>query len=261
MQQRTSWQVTKSVWYALLLRELSNRMFGNRYSWFWLFTEPLMFVSLMVSIRTFIRIRGDVAGVEIVPWIIIGITAFIMFRDGMNRSMGSIGANGGVFAYRQVKPIDLVFASSFSTLFVHSIVISFFIIGLFIFGFDISNKNLLLSFYAWSTLWLLGVAFGLVLSVGVTIIPEISKVVKAMTLPLMILSGAFLPVQFLPYEVQQYLLWNPILHAIEYLRLNFFYDYYTMSDVNIFYVLQWLIPVLIIGFVLQLRFEKKLKAS
>jgi capsular polysaccharide transport system permease protein len=122
-------------------------------------------------------------------------------------------------------------------------------------------NNLLVALFAWFSLWLLGLATGLVLSVIVTVIPDLSKIVNVMTFPLMILSGAFLPIQMMPYAVQQILLYNPILHAIETLRLGYFSGYWTMTDISMFYVYQWILPMLMLGLLLHLRFEMKLKAQ
>lgn len=257
--QRTSWQVTRSVWYALYLREMVSRMFGNRYAWFWLFAEPMMFVGVMVAIRSFIRVLDDVAGTPMILWMIMGLTAFFMFRDGMTLGMGAVNANKGLFAYRQVKPIDTVIVRGLVEATIHVSVIVLFIIVLALLGFDMTPANLLLALFAWLSLWLLGLGTGMILSVIVTVVPDLSKIVNVMTLPLMILSGAFLPVQYMPYEVQQILLYNPILHAIETLRLGYFSGYWTMPEVSMFYVYQWVLPVLMLGLLLQLRFELKLK--
>ena len=259
--QRTSWQVTRSVWYALYLREMVSRMFGNRYAWFWLLAEPMMFVGVMVAIRSFIRVLDDVAGAPMIPWMILGLTAFFMFRDGMTRGMGAVTTNKGLFAYRQVKPVDTVIVRVLVEATVHACVISLFIMILALLGFDMHPANLLLAFFAWFSLWLMGLASGMILSVVVTVVPDLSKIVNVMTLPLMILSGAFLPVQFMPYEVQQVLLYNPVLHAIETLRLGYFPGYWTMQEVSMFYVYQWILPFLMLGLLLQIRFEMKLKQT
>ena len=261
MQQRNSWQVTKSVWYALYMRDMLTRMFGNRYAWFWLFAEPMMFVGVMVALRSFIRVLNDVGGAPMIPWMIIGLTAFFLFRDGMTSGMRAVKGSMGLFAYRQVKPVDTVLSSSFVGLTIYAVVIFLFIIVLSLLGYNMIPVNLLGALLAWLALWLMGLYSGLILSVVVTVIPDLSKIVNVMTLPLLILSGAFLPIHYMPYEVQQWLLLNPILHAIEFLRFNFFHNYWTLNDISMFYVFQWVLPGLALGLLLHIRFENKLKAK
>jgi len=234
-------------------------MFGNRYAWFWLLAEPMMFVGLMVALRSVMSASSNMAGVEMIPWMVIGLTAFFMFRDGMTRAMGAVNTNKGLFAYRQVKPVDTVLVRTFVEAVVHGTVIFLFIITLMLLGFDMHPYNLVMSLFAWLSIWLLGLSVGLVLSVVVTVIPDLSKIVNVMTLPLMILSGAFIPIQMVPYGMQQVLMYNPVLHGVEFLRLQYFNSYWTMSDISIAYLYQWLLPFLALGLLLHLRFELKLK--
>lgn len=52
---RTPWQVTRSVWYAMFMREAISRTMADRMGWFWMIFEPLAFTLIMVGIRTYIR--------------------------------------------------------------------------------------------------------------------------------------------------------------------------------------------------------------
>ncbi len=241
------------------MREMLSRMFANRYAGFWLLAEPMVFISVMVAIRSFINVLNDVSGAPIIPWMIIGLTAFFMFRDGMTRAMGAVNANSGLFAYRQVKPVDTVIIRVVIEAVVHMSVILLFIMTLALLGFDMLPQNLIWVLFAWFSLWLLGLSAGLILSVVVTIIPDLSKIVNVMTLPMMILSGTILPLQFLPYGVQQLLLFNPIAHGIEFLRLNYFQGYWSITGIDIAYLYAWILPMLALGLMLHIRFEMKLK--
>lgn len=261
MQNRSPWEVTKNVYYALFMREVLSRLFANRSAWFWLFVEPILFVAVMVGIRTFIRVMDQIAGVDMIPWMIIGLASFFMFRDGMNNGMGAINAGKALFAYRQLKPIDTVVVRIFTLGFVHLIVLVIFILGMMLLGFVLNPQNLLLSMGVWVTLWFLGLGMGLTLSVVTQFVPELSKLVNVMSLPLMILSGAFLPLHFMPHAIQEVLLWNPILHAIELIRLGFFDGYWTLSGIHYLYLLTWVLGSLFLGIALHLRYESRLKVK
>lgn len=113
MANRTSWQVTKSVWYALFMREALARTTANRFAWFWMIAEPVAYIVIMISIRTILFNKSKTLfGAEFVPWMIVGLFSFFLFRENMMRSIGAIDANKGLFAYRQVKPIDPVIVLS-----------------------------------------------------------------------------------------------------------------------------------------------------
>jgi len=78
---------------------------------------------------------------------------------------------------------------------------------------------------------------------------------------LLILSGVILPIQFFPYAVQQVLVYNPIVHALELLRLGFFEGYWTLHQINFTYLYYWISLMTAFGLLLHLRFEKRLQAQ
>ncbi|BBP46174.1 transport permease protein [Thiosulfatimonas sediminis] len=261
MQVRSAWQVTRNVYYALFMREVLTRLFANRMAWFWLFVEPILFVVVMVGLRSFIRVMDQIGGVDMIPWMIIGLAAFFMFRDGMNNGMNAIGAGKALFAYRQLKPIDTVIVRIFTIGLLHLLVLLIFVIGMLLLGFTMTPHNLLLSMGAWLTLWFFGLGVGLTLAVVTQFATEFGKIINVLSLPLMILSGAFLPFHHMPHAIQEILLWNPVLHAIELIRIGFFEGYWTLSGINYQYLFIWTVGSVFLGISLNLRFEARLKVK
>jgi len=261
MQVRSAWQVTKDVYYALLMRELSRRLFDQRFAWFWLFMEPILYVLVMVSLRTFMNVTDLIAGVQIIPWLVVGLVSFFMFRDGMMSGVGSINASKALFAYKQLKPIDTVVIRAFTQGILQTFVFIIFVIGMLFLGFQLDFHNLVLSIFVFFSLWLFGLGVGLVLAVVTQFVNEVGKLMNIASLPLLILSGAFIPLHFLPFSIQQALLLNPTVHAIELIRLGFFESYWTLESVNFSYLLFWTVGFLGLGIAMNIRFETKLKAK
>jgi capsular polysaccharide transport system permease protein len=81
------------------------------------------------------------------------------------------------------------------------------------------------------------------------------------SLPLLILSGVIFPLNFLPYELQQYLLLNPIVHGLESLRSSFFSQYQPVKGVELSYLWDWALSLITLGLMLHIRFEMRLKAK
>jgi capsular polysaccharide transport system permease protein len=215
----------------------------------------------MVAIRAFIGVIDNVAGVEFIPWMVLGLASFFMFRDAMMRGMGAVGANQALFAYRQVKPVDTVIVRLIVEGFIHFTVMLIFIFGLSIVGFFMVPENALVVFTLWLSLWFFGLGAGMFLSVIAKIVPEVKKIVNIVSLPLMILSGAFVPLQYLPYEFQQYLLLNPIVHVLESIRLYYFQGYWSLNGIGLEYFYVCLMVLLAFGLLFQLNFEARLKAK
>ncbi len=261
MRVRSSWQVTKSVWHALFMREVLGRLFAERSAGFWLFAEPVLFVAVMVSIRTVVQMMDRVGGVEMVPWMMIGLVAFFMFRDGMKGALRTINSNQALFSYRQVKPVDTVLVRNFVEGFVRTIVLLILLLGLGLLGFDVVPHNFLNALSAWGTVWLLGLSSGLVVSVIGTMVPEVGRIINIISLPLLIISGVMIPIQYLPHNIQELLVYNPIVHGIELVRLGFFQGYWTFPGVSVLYLYQWILAMAMLGLMMHIRFQSRLKAK
>jgi capsular polysaccharide transport system permease protein len=261
MSPRNPWQVTRSVWYALFIREALARITGDRFAAFWMLVEPIVFVILFVSVRELLGRIRYVAGADFVPWLFVGLMTFFLFREGMTRSIGAINANKALFLYRQVKPVDAIIVRCFLEGLLKTIVFALMVIGAALLGFESIPFAPLEAMFAWFSVWLLGVGIGLVLSVGANLIPEIGRIVKMISFPLLILSAVMFPIHLLPHQIQIYLLYNPILHGIESIRLGFFRGYATHSSVNIPYLYYWSITSIALGLVLHVSFSNRLKAK
>tara|TARA_R110001583_G_scaffold166104_3_gene318866 strand:- start:16154 stop:16942 length:789 start_codon:yes stop_codon:yes gene_type:complete len=257
---RTSWQVTRSVWYALFLREAIARTTADRFAWFWMLAEPIALVGVMVGMRTIIMSGQHISGVDFVPWLITGLLGFFLFRENMMRSLGAVEANKGLFAYRQVKPVDPVLVRCYLEGILKSFIFLLFIIAGLLLELGLTPADPLRALFDWIALWLLGIGAGLTLSALSTLVPEVGHVTRITSMPLMLISGAMIPLNFIPHELQQYLLWNPIVHGIENLRVSFFPGYRPLP-VDSTYLWLWTLSLITLGLLLHLRFAQRMKAQ
>lgn len=258
---RTPWQVTRSVWYAMFMREAISRTMSDRMGWFWMIFEPAAFIAIMVGIRSFVSGDSLIVNAEFIPWLIAGMMGFLLIREGMIRGMGAIEANSSLFAYRQVHPIDPVIVRNFLEGMIRTFVFLIFIAGGLMLGMDMYPDNAIHVIRAWISLWCLGIGLGLVTSVASTLIPEVGRVIRMLSLPLMIISGAMFPLNQLPHWLLEYLMYNPIAHGLEALRLGFFENYQPISGTSMLYF--WLVTLLLnaLGLLMHLRFVDRLKAK
>jgi len=256
---RSSWQVTCSVWHAMFMREAGARIMANRFGWFWMFAEPVAYVVIMIGVREMLGRTRFVIGADFIPWLITGLMAFNLFRDGVTRSLGAVEANKGLFAYRQVKPVDPVLVRCVLEGILKSLVFLILIGGATLLGHPMLPAAPLEAAHVWLSVWLLGVGCGLVVSAGGALISELGRFVRMAMLPMFMLSGAIIPVQMLPHAVQQKMLYNPVLHGLESLRLCFFPLYKTVQGVDLLYVWLSALAALALGLALHVRFARQLK--
>ena len=259
---RTPWQVTRSVWSAMFMRDLIARTMAGRMAWFWMIVEPIAFILIMVWIRT--HIRGTdrmIINADFIPWMIVGFIAFQMIRDSMIRSIGAIDSSKALFAYRQVKPVDAVLVRFYVEGLLRSFIFMLFMIGGYALNVDLFPDHFWEALFLWFSVWMLGASIGTLLSVVGELVPEVARVVRMLSLPLMILSGVIFPLHNLPHAVLQYVMYNPIVHALEYLRYFFFDGYRMVDGSSLLYLWGFSLCTLLVGLIMQIRFEKRLKAK
>jgi len=258
---RSSWQVTRSVWYAMFMREALSRTMGDRMGWFWMIFEPFALVAIMVGIRSFVSGDNLIANAPFIPWMIVGMMGFFLMREGMIRGMGAIEANSALFAYRQVQPIDPVLVRNFLEGALRSFIFLIFIGGGLLLGLDMYPDNAIRAMAAWLSLGFFGLGLGLVTSVSATMVPEVGKVIRMLSLPLMLVSGAIFPLNQLPHWLLEYLMLNPMPHGLETLRLGFFENYQVIHGTSMTYF--WMITLMLnaLGLLMHLRFVDRLKAK
>ncbi len=253
-------RVTWDVWSAMYLREMIARTMADRMAWFWMIFEPVATVVVMVGVRTLIRGARHIGGADFVPWIIVGLMGFYLFREAMTRPMGAIEGNRGLFTYRQVLPIDPVLVRCFVEGMIRSFIFLIFVFVGSMLKLDMLPDHGFGVMMDWLSLWVLGVGFGVLVSVAGGLVPEIIRVVRILMLPLLLLSGVIFPVSYVPSQFQQLLLLNPIVHGLESMRLSFFENYHTIPGINMVYLWMWSLSTLCLGLVMHVRFAWRLKA-
>ncbi|MBW5798979.1 ABC transporter permease [Halomonas elongata] len=258
--ERSPWQVTCSVWYAMFMREAISRTMTDRLGWFWMIAEPMAFTLIMVGIRGFIRGGRFIVGAEFIPWMIVGLMGFFLIREGMMRGLGAVEANQALFAYRQVQPVDSVLVRNFLEVMLRTLIFLLFIAGALLLGTDLMPDQALYAMWDWFALWCLGLGLGLIVSVAGSLVPEIAKVVRMINMPLLILSGVIFPLNNLPHWLLEYVMLNPIVHGLELLRASFFEGYHVVHGTSMTYYWGWALSSLALGLLMHMRFKDNLKA-
>lgn len=256
---RSSLQITYSVWKALFLREALVRLFSKRAGTVWLLAEPAVHIVVLMIIFSVMRLR-HVGGIETAVWIMAGMAGFFMFRRTGMLSMRAIEMNRALFIYRQVTPVDAVLVRGTSEGTIMVMVILVLLGGGALFGLDVAPGDPLLALAQFFVLWVLGMAFGLVTSVITEMIPETGEVIGLIMMPLYFLSGVIFPLNVVPEPYRGWILWNPLVHAIEGVRLGFAPHYRPVDELNLWYPAAVALVLTGLGLALHRRFADKLVA-
>lgn len=254
---RSAFSVTLSVWRALFLREALTRLFSRRAAWAWLLIEPVFHVSYMLVIFTMLRAR-TVGGVDTTIWLLAGMLAFFMFRRTADQAKNAVGANQALYAYRQVKPIDAVLVRSALEALLMLVVSVILFAGAGLFGHIILPSDPLLVLAGFSGLWLLGLGWGLVMSVATELVPELGTIINFVMTPLYYISGVILPIASIPQPYRSWLVLNPIVHGLEAARLGFAPYYHAIPELSMAYMFGIALILIFLGLSLHQRFALRL---
>lgn len=254
---RSSASITLSAWNALFLREAVSRVSGGRAAWLWLLVEPAAHLTILMVMFSTIRHR-IMPGFDFALFLAIGILGYNLFRNSAMRSMAAISANRALFAYRQVKPVDVVLVRAFLEGVIQLFVGLIMFAGMALVGFDALPHDPLTVMLVYALFWLFGTGLGLMLSVGSTLIPEIGRVANLCFIPLYFLSGVLFSPAMLPPALRDWLLLNPIMQGLELVRAAFSPSYHAVTGINVDYLMAFAFASLFFGLAAHVRFARRL---
>lgn len=260
MTDRSPTRITMTVWRALYLREAASRLFGSRAGWLWLFLEPLAHVAFISFLFSVIRQR-EISGIDTVLFLTLGLIGFFLFRRAANQMGGAIDGNRALFTYRQVLPFDPIIVRGFVELTIMTGIFLFTMMGLLLLEYDVTPDQPLRMALGYLALWLLGTGFGLIIAISSEVVGELRKIFNLMMMPLYFLSAVIFPINIVPPEYRYILLYNPIPHALETIRMAFSPQYISVPGIDVGYCFIWAAGFWALGLVLYHRFSYRVVAE
>lgn len=218
---RTALEIHKTVIFAFFIRELRTRFGSGRLGYFWMLLSPLLQITLL-SVLFGALGRHAMPGIEFPLFLITGMFAFHFFRHVSERSASSIDSNRALLAYRYVQPLDNIWARALLELLLFMIGFVGFLAGCAWLGYQVMPARPLEVIIAYSLLFTFSVGFGMITGVVSGLYPEMGKLLPLTNRPLIFISGVFFPLSVVPPQYREWLLWNPILHALELAREAYF---------------------------------------
>nr|WP_275404966.1 ABC transporter permease [Burkholderia anthina] len=244
----------------MFLREMQTRFGARRMGFIWLILEPLAILVIILVFHSFLR-TTPMQGMDFVMYMVSGIVPFHMMRSIAWRLTDAIGANQGLFAYRQVMPFDTFVARVLVELCAYSCA---YIIICFALSFwlkkDVSINDPLM----WVLALLVGVLLSFSLGIAFAIIshsiPNSARICKLSFIPLYITAGVFFPVWELPSEKMYFISWNPYVEVIDNIRAAAFDNYPVTKGLSAGYPIYFTIVLTFIVMLIYRRQRQVLRA-
>jgi capsular polysaccharide transport system permease protein len=237
------------VVHALALREIQSQQATLAYGYGWAIFDAFVAFGMLMVIK--LAIKGfNRPGVPPFTFIVSGLVPWLLFQSTYSVPAGAIAKGKNLLQLPMVTEFDLILAASlrvfctYALLFVVLAVVATYYDGV---PFPRFPLGILLLFFNMS---LMGIAFGLVLMVINRLYPAASKFTSIPLRFSLIVSGVVMPLSVFPPTVWPYLIWNPLLHVEELLRVYWFTNYKT-PIVSPAYVAECLAGMLFLGLLVE----------
>lgn len=238
-------KLQKNIVYALYLREQMARFGRYSLGYLWALIEPVVHVVVLSVI--FYAFSKKSSGVfEFPMFVMSGIFPWLLFKNVILKSTQSISVNLPLFYFKNVKPIDVVLARAFLELNINIGCTIFLTIIFYFIGYDVGFQDFLLFLTTMFLIFIMAFGIGLFVAVAQCYKKEVFRVVNMCTRPLYLMSGVFFSINIIPENYREYLLYNPLIHAISLVREGYNESFHT-NYVSIEYLAIFAFTCLFIG--------------
>jgi capsular polysaccharide transport system permease protein len=248
-----------SVILAIFFREIQTRFSSQKLGYFWAIVDTASMIVVFSFIKVYMMDRA-LPGIDFPVFLATSFLAYNLFKAIVMKSMDAFEANRALYVYKQVKPIDTIFARVLVEFLVVAVVTVLLIgVGIYI-GYDLTIQNFSMVIFAVFWFMFFGMGLGIFFAVIVNFFDNFKKIINLIFLPLFFLSGLFYTVESLPPQAREIILYNPIIHFIEMIHGNYFHALDT-TYVNYEYMILWTLIPLFCGLWLYRKTEYKVIAS
>ena len=245
IQEHSPWRSQVLVTKALLHRELVTRFGQYKLGAIWVFVDPLLSVIVIgLLLGPLIgRSSGDI------PYPFFLLCAFMMLTmlsGSIGAGLGAVGSNQGLLVFKKVQVFDPFVARFIFHFLINTSALIVFCVIAYWFDMNISLQRIPEAIACVILTWLIGSGIGLYCGIASLKIKELEKIIAYIQRPLLFVSAILYPLEAMPPEYRHYLLYNPLVHTVEYLRMMLFPSY-VANGVNLYYPTAWAIGAGAVG--------------
>ncbi|WP_414040099.1 ABC transporter permease [Acidithiobacillus sp. M4-SHS-6] len=246
------------IW-ALMLRETVTRFGREGLGMLWMIAEPAMFVVGVMIIFSFIE-TGYPYGISPAEYLAVSYPTLLFWRNGTGRVTGAINVNRALLHHQPIRPMDIIY-SRILLEFASGIAVFLFLFPIFIIVGICHVPSSILTM-ALGYLLIIWFSFGFVMIMaGLAELSETIEKTSHIILYLMLpFSGVFIPTFLVPEPYRSYLLYFPLIDAVDYFHHGYFGSgvpsYYHMG-----YTIFVLIAMTLFGLAISGVAISKVKAS
>lgn len=232
---------------ALVLREIHTINGNSRLGYLWVLIQSIFSIGVFWGVRHFMGAGQAPHGMNMALFLAAGFCLWNIFSNGITRCMTAVEGNRALLTFPQVTELDVMVARviviSATQMVSAAIIVA---VALIMMNEPIVMGSLSLLLMLLFSVPMLSLGCGLILSSLAVFVPALTKVVPMGLRILFFVSGVFFSVSVFTQSVADILMLNPMLHAIELIRMSL-HEPYNVTGLSWTYVLSSAIVTCTIG--------------
>ena len=218
-------QTQLRVIYALMLRETRTRLADAKLGYGWALLEPILHI-VMLSLVFAVMMRGrPPIGDKFFIFYYTGIIPYHLFIHTSSSMTNAIISSGPVLQLPLVSTSDVIMARGLVEVLTDIVVAIILLAAFFVAGIGLLPQDLPALSASVIAVSLFGCGIGFINAVINAFFKSWDKIWAQLTRTLYFCSGIFYVPGMMPDWVRDILVWNPILHAVDWFRSSFFPQY------------------------------------
>jgi capsular polysaccharide transport system permease protein len=213
--------IQRRVLHALMMREIITRFGRENLGVLWLIAEPMLFTVGVTTLWTAAGLHHG-SPIPIVAFAVTGYSSVLMWRNSASRACSAVMQNRPLLYHRNVQVIDVMVTRI--VLEIGGATGSFIVLSLFFVyvGWMPVPVDLLEVLFGWLMLAWFGTSLALLVGAGTAYSEIVERLWHPVAYLLFPLSGAAFMVNWLPSNMQRFVLLLPMVHGTEILREGYF---------------------------------------
>lgn len=233
-----------NIIYAFIIREFQRKYDTGYLRYSVIIIWPIIQLGFFVFIFTFTG-KKTLVGLKIPLFVLTGMLPFNFFSAATS-CLTIVAGNRELLSYKQVKIIDIILSHILMEFVIVAGVFSFGLAICIFGGIEVSIYNPLSLLGSFALLFMLTFGLSLIFAVIGYYFAEFNYVIQVIFRILFYISGVLFSIEIIPVQYQKYLLWNPILQLIEFIRFSFV-SFYLPHELSYVYLLKCTLIIFLLG--------------
>lgn len=205
---------------AVARREMQLRAAKGTFGLVGVFVEPLALIATFLALRLFLRGAGDGTYMNVALWLAMGFVPFFMFSDIAVKAIGGVEKNNEVYFYRRLRPLDTLMGNALLLAQIFGALLMLFVLGVSIWEWRFPVQDIGAAVFLFVGIAMLGFGLGLSTLIVGHRLPVVAWFMQMFLRRILLWTSCiFFSISIVPDVFRPWILWNPIAHGVELLRV------------------------------------------